>query len=385
MATLVQTERMTVPLMKPYLGVEEERSLAEAVRSGWIAQGPKVAEFERIVAAHTGAKHTVAVSNCTTALHLSFLILGIGPGDEVLVPSFSFIASANSVLYCGATPVFVDIDPITYNIDPTLLEEKITPRTKAILAVHQIGLAADMDAINAIAKKHNLTVVEDAACALGAEYKFKPVGNLGNITCFSFHPRKAITTGEGGMIATNDDSVAARARVMRTHGMSVSDIDRHKSKSVIIEEYQVLGYNYRMSDLQGAVGVEQMKKLNYILERRRAVAERYNSAFRNHDLIQIPFSTAENPHSYQSYMVQLKPTGKKSREQVMQELLDAGIATRRGIMSIHTEPLYRGMYPDVSLPVTEEATARCLILPLYVQMTEAEQDYVIDNVLETIG
>jgi dTDP-4-amino-4,6-dideoxygalactose transaminase len=384
MATIVQDKRMTVPVMKPYLGEEEENALVEAVRSGWIAQGPKVMEFERAVTDYIGAKHGVAVSNCTTALHMALRLLNIGEGDEVIVPSFTFIATANSVLYCGGTPVFVDIDARTYNLDPNLIEQQITPRTKAILAVHQIGLAADMDAIYGIARKHNLAVIEDAACALGATYKSKRVGSLGRITCFSFHPRKAVTTGEGGMIVTDDDEFAAQARVMRTHGMSVSDIDRHRANRVIIEEYHVLGYNYRMSDLHAAVGIQQMKKLDYVLARRRELAARYNRAFADSDYIGTPYETSDAPHSYQSYMIQLLPGTHKSREQIMQALLEEGIATRRGIMAIHTEPLYRERFPNVSLPVTEEATARTMILPLYVQMTQDEQDYVIENVLRYV-
>jgi dTDP-4-amino-4,6-dideoxygalactose transaminase len=370
---------MTIPITKPLFGEEEEQAVIQVIRSGWVVQGPKVAEFERLVATYVGAGQAVATSSCTTALHLALLLCGIGPDDEVIVPSLTFIATANAVYYTGATPVFVDIDPHTYNLDPDTLEAAMTPRTKAIMPVHQIGLAADMDHINAVAQRRGLAVIEDAAPALGATYKGKRVGGLGNLTCLSFHPRKVITAGEGGMILTDDEALAGRARILRTHGMSLSDLQRHQATSVTIEAYHDLGYNYRMSDLHAAVGIEQMKKLDLILRRREHIASRYNEAFADLDYVQLPFSSSEMPHSYQSYMIQFRPQAPKSRDQVMQDLLEVGVATRRGVMAIHLEPYYRDRFPHVKLPVAETAAQSTLLLPLYTTMTESEQDYVIEH------
>ncbi len=375
----VSTAKMHIPITKPCFGEEEERAVVQVLRSGWVVQGPKVAEFERLVAEYVGVRQAVATSSCTTALHLALTLRGIGAGDEVIIPSFTFIATANAVHYTGATPVFVDIDPQTYNIDPDCIEAAITPRTKAIMPVHQIGLAADMDRINTIAQRHGLVVIEDAAPALGAMYKSKQVGSLGNPTCFSFHPRKVITSGEGGMIVTDDDTLAERARTLRAHGMSLSDLARHQAQSVVIEEYHDVGYNYRLSDLHAAVGIEQMKRLDFMLAQRKRVAHLYNEAFADLEGVQLPFSSHEMPHSYQSYMIQLRPPMTKTREQVMQEMLEAGVATRRGVMAIHLEPYYHQRFPQVRLPVTETATRHTLILPNYATMTEAEQAYVIEH------
>lgn len=372
---------MNIPITKPLLGTEEELAVAQVVQSGWLVQGPKVAELEKVVAEYVGVRHTVATSSCTTALHLALLLCGIGPGDEVIVPSFTFIATANAVRHSGATPIFVDIDPYTYNINPECIEAAITPRTKAVMPVHQIGLAADMDRINLIARRHGLTVIEDAAPAIGATYKGRMVGGLGNPTCFSFHPRKVITSGEGGMILTDNEMIADRARLFRAHGMSLSDLARHQAKNVMIEEYHDVGYNYRMSDLHAAVGIEQMKKLDFMLTRRQAVATRYNEALRPLEFIRLSFSSPETPHTYQSYMIELLPRAPKTREQVMQELLDVGVATRRGVMAIHLEKAYsQSCSTWGQLPVTENAALNTLLLPIYATMTEAEQEYVIKHV-----
>jgi perosamine synthetase len=376
--------RMNIPITKPMFGEAEERAVVEVLRLGWVVQGPKVAAFERLVADYVGVPEAVATSSCTTALHLALVLLGIGAGDEVIVPSFTFIATANVVLYTGATPVFVDIDPQTYNLDPDGVEAAITSRTKAIMPVHQIGLAADMDRLNAIAQRHGLAVIEDAAPALGATYKGKRVGGLGNATCLSFHPRKVITAGEGGMILTADQALANRARILRTHGMSLSDLQRHHATSVAIEEYHDLGYNYRMSDLHAAVGIQQMQKLDFMLMRRQQIAARYHEAFVNLDCVQLPFSSHDQPHSYQSYIIQLRSQAPKTREQVMQEMLEAGVAIRRGVMAIHLEPYYRQRFPQVKLPVTEVAAQSTLLLPIYATMTDVEQEYVIDHLLRTL-
>ena len=376
---------MKIPITKPLVGPEEEAAVLEVLRSGWLVQGPKVEEFEHIVASYVGARYAIAASSCTTALHLALVLHGVGSGDEVLVPSFTFIATANAVRHAGAIPVFVDIDPHTFNISPDCIEAAITPRTRAIMPVHQIGLAADIDRINMIARRHDLVVIEDAAPAIGATYKDRKVGGLGNTTCFSFHPRKAITSGEGGMILTDEENLVERARLLRAHGMSLSDLTRHNAKNVVIEEYHDIGYNYRMSDLHAAVGIEQMKKLNFILTRRKAIAEQYDAALSDVPGVQLPFSSQETPHTYQSYMIRLLPQAVKTREQVMQELLEVGIATRRGVMAIHLEPAYAAYRPlHLRLPVTENAAQTTLLLPMYATMSEAEQAYVIRHLREIL-
>lgn len=367
-----------IPITKPYLGEEEAQAAAEVIRSGWIAQGPLVARFEEAIAARLGVAHVVATSNCTTALHLALLCSGISSGDEVIVPSFSFIATANAVLYAGAQPVFVDIDPRTFNIDPAKVEAAITPRTKAIIPVDQIGLAAELDAILEIAERYRLRVIEDAAPALGATFRGRPVGAISPVTCFSFHPRKSITTGEGGAIATNDAELAGRARTLRSHGASVSDLARHSAATVIIEAYEELGYNYRMTDIQAAIGLEQLKKLDAILVRRRELAERYNARLAEIPGVTPPYAPDDAPHTYQSYCVWLDPTITPPRETIMERMLAEGVATRRGVMAIHEEPYYAKRFGHVSLPVTEAATRQTLLLPLYMTMSNAEQDRVIE-------
>lgn len=367
-----------IPITKPCLDEEEIEAVAQAIRSGWIAQGPLVAQFERALAERLGVAHVVATSNCTTSLHLALLCAGIGPGDEVIVPSFTFIATANAVLYVGATPIFVDIDPRTYNVDPDCIEAAITPRTRAIMPVDQIGLAAELDPICEIAQRHGLRVIEDAAPALGAMYRGRPVGSISPITCFSFHPRKSITTGEGGAIATNDGAVAAKARLLRSHGASVSDLARHHASTVTIEQYELLGYNYRMTDIQAAIGGAQLRKLDGILALRQRLAQRYHTLLSTIDGITPPYAPLYAPHTYQSYCVRLDPAMCPSRDLVMERMLDQRIATRRGVMAIHEEPYYRERFGDVSLPVTEAATRQTVLLPLYATMTESEQDRVVE-------
>lgn len=371
--------KMQIPITKPYMDEAEAQAAAQAIRSGWIVQGPMVQAFEKAVAERLGVAHAVAVTNCTSALHLALICSGVGPGDEVIVPSFSFIASANAVLHANATPVFVDIDAHTYNIDPTLIEAAITERTKAIIPVAQIGLPSDLDAVLEIANRHGLKVIEDAAPAIGATYKGKAVGAISPVTCFSFHPRKSISTGEGGLITTNSAEIAEHARVLRAHGASVSDLVRHQATRVVIEEYTELGYNYRMTDIQAAVGIEQLKKLDYILERRQALALRYKQLLDGIEGITPPYVPAEATHTYQSYAIWLDLKVVPSRELIMERMLERGVATRRGVMAIHEEPYYkhtRGV--NISLPVTEAATRQTLLLPIYTTMTAEEQDYVVE-------
>lgn len=370
----------TIPVARPYIGAEEEHAVVDVLRSGWITQGPRVAEFEQKFSAYVGCSHAVAVSSCTTALHLALVALGIGAGDEVICPSLSFIATANSIAYVGATPVFGDIDLATYNLDPDCIEALITPRTKAILVVHQIGLPAEMNTLLQIARKHNLAVVEDAACAIGSEYDGKRIGTpLGTLACFSFHPRKVLTTGEGGMITTSDAALAERLRRLRQHAMSLSDVARHSARQVVTETYDEVGFNFRMTDVQAAIGITQLSRLDGFLERRRHLAERYTAALQHLPWMLTPTVPANCRHNYQSYMVRLigQPAG--HRDAIMQELLEKKISTRRAIMAIHRELPYHSPMWDRSLPHTNLATDTGLILPLFHQMTESEQDYVIES------
>ncbi|PYN97135.1 MAG: aminotransferase DegT [Candidatus Rokuibacteriota bacterium] len=375
-----------IPITRPYIGDEEEAAAIAVLRSGWLTQGPKVTEFEAAFADYVGAEHAIAVSNCTAALHLALRALDIGPGDEIICPTLTFIATANAVVYCGATPVLVDVDSATYNIDPDAVAAAITPSTRAILAVHQLGLPADLERLNALADKHELTLIEDAACAAGARYHDVRIGRPhGMLACFSFHPRKSITTGEGGMITTSDPTLAARVRRLRQHGMSLSDLDRHRGATIQFESYPEIGFNYRMTDLQAAVGVEQLRKLERVLTRRRALAHRYTEALASVPHLTTPVEPAGLAHPFQSYMVRISPEASVGRDALMTRLLAEGIATRRGVMCIHREAPYRKLLGDVVLPTAERVSDEGLILPLYAQMTEAEQRTVIAALAAALG
>lgn len=373
---------MNIPVAKPYLGREEETAAVEAIRSGWVSQGPKVKEFEEMFASYVGAKYAIATTSCTTALHSALVVSGIGTGDEVIVPSLSFIATANSVVHAGATPVFADIDPDTCNVTVETIEKVITNKTKAIMPVHQMGLPVDLDPIMDLCEKRGLVLIEDAACAIGSEYKGKKIGGHGNIACFSFHPRKIITTGEGGMITTDDPEITERLRRLRHHGMSVSDVERHESKKVVIEKYSEIGYNYRMTDIQAAIGIVQMKRLPEIITRRRELSERYNKALSEIPGIRVPAVPDYAFHNYQSYWIEVLDGAGISRDDLMRQFLKSGIATKRGVMAIHLERPYKGF--AASLPATERITKNTIILPLYPSMTREEQDYVIETMREIL-
>ena len=381
MSTTARKPATTIPVAKPFFGAEEENALVAALRSGWVSQGPRVAEFELRFAEYVGAAHAVALSSCTTALHLAMIAAGVKAGDEVLCPSLSFIATANCIRYVGAEPVFVDIDPVTYNLDPNRVEEAITSHTRAILAVHQIGLPAPMKELEEIAERRGLVLIEDAACAIGSEYVGDKIGlPHSRLACFSFHPRKILSTGEGGMITTNDGELAIRLRRLRQHGMSTSDLARHGATRIAFESYDELGYNYRMTDLQAAIGLEQLRRLDGMLARRRHLASRYSAELSKVPWLQPPVEPAGYRHNYQSYMVRLKADAPMTRDEVMQSLLDSGISTRRGIMASHREAPYADKDWSKLLPETERATHETMILPLFHLMTEEEQDYVIDCV-----
>jgi perosamine synthetase len=373
------TATTTIPVARPSIGDREELAVLEVLRSGWITQGPRVAEFERAFSAYIGCRHAIAVSSCTTALQLALLAQGVGPGDEVICPSLSFIATANSIASTGATPVFADIDLATYNLNPAQLEGLVTERTRAILVVHQIGLAADMDALSAIAQRHGLPIIEDAACAIGSSYKDELIGRpIGRMACFSFHPRKILTTGEGGMITTDEDELAERLRRLRQHAMSLSDVARHNARTLATETYDEVGYNYRMTDMQAAIGLVQLDRLPGFLTRRRALAANYTQALQSLDWLECPTVPANSEHNYQSYMVRLTDATSATRDRIMQTLLERNISTRRSIMAIHREAPYRSSRWDARLPVTNRVTETGFILPLFHDMTEEDQDRVVD-------
>lgn len=365
-----------IPIAMPVLAEEEADAARAAVLSGWVSQGPQVAAFEREFAAFVGAPFACAVSNCTTALQLALTALDIGPGDEVITASHSFIATANSIRNQGAVPVFVDVDPETYNIDPGRLADAMNPRTRAIIAVHQMGMPCDLEALTMLADRHGVPLIEDAACAAGSEILIKErwerIGRPhGRIACFSFHPRKVITTGEGGMLTTADAELDRKFKLLRQHGMSVPDTVRHGSAQVIFEEYLVSGYNYRMTDMQAAIGRKQLERLPDLVARRRAVAARYTELLGNLEGLRLPAEPEWARSNWQSYCVRLP--NRLDQRSVMQSLLDQGIATRRGIMCSHREPPYAKAEQRHDLRHSELAQDRSILLPIYAQMSETEQ------------
>jgi len=415
-----------IPITKPFLSEEEARAASSAVLSGWVTQGPKVKEFEDDFARYVGAEHACAVSNCTAALHMALLAVGVQPGDVVVTVSHSFIATANAVRHCCAEPVFIDIDPSTYNMDPGALErflaeecevrngipcyrhigslakgsspirsffgsgEQVSDgigRVAAVLAVHQMGMPCDLEKINGIAKRFGIKVIEDAACAIGSEISlnggksWEKIGRPhGDVACFSFHPRKVITTGEGGMITTKDPGLDAKFRLLRHHGMTVSDTARHNAGSIIFEEYAMTAFNYRMTDIQAAIGIEQLKKIDVIVDERRRLAEEYNRALGHLDGFVIPVDREYTRTNRQSYPLMIEGCSGAEQVSFMQKLLDSGITTRRGIMNAHQEPPYSDIRRR--LEASERARDAVVLLPLYNGLKKDEQDHVIKTIKE---
>jgi perosamine synthetase len=378
------TERF-IPVIRPWMDQREVEAAGRVILSGWVTQGPEVAAFEKDFAAYVGAQHACAVSSCTTALHLALLAAGVREKSEVITVSHSYIATANSVRYCGATPVFIDISPDTFNMNPDLIEKAITPQTTAILCVHQIGMPCDMKSIMEIARRHSLPVVEDAACAIGSELLFgenwEKIGKPhGDISCFSLHPRKLLTTGDGGMLTTSNPEWDKYFRLMRHHGMDVSAAARHEAKDIIFESYPLVAYNYRMTDIQAAIGRVQLSRLPEIVQRRRLLAAPYHERLSQIPGLKVPFEPEWARSNWQSYCVRLPK--KSNQRRVMQLMLDCGIATRRAVMCSHREKAYEDVPTPWPLVESEKAQDRCIILPLYHQMTEDDQDFVISKLHE---
>jgi dTDP-4-amino-4,6-dideoxygalactose transaminase len=392
-----------IPFARPWMGEAEADAARRAILSGWVTQGPEVLAFEREFAAAVGAPFACAVSSCTTALHIALVALGVRPGDDVVTVSHSFIATANCIRYCGARPVFVDVEPSTYNIDPARVEAAITSRTRALLVAHQLGMPCDLASILAVAARRGLPVIEDAACAIGSEIgwqgRWEPIGKpRADVACFSFHPRKLVSTGDGGMLTTGDADYDAEFRLLRQHGMSVPDSVRHASATVINESYPTLGFNYRLTDIQAAIGREQLKRLPAMIARRREQAARYRDLLANLPAVIPPAQPAWARSNWQTYTLRLAP-GLEQRT-VMQQMLDAGVSTRRGVMNAHRE----GAYPKGTwscgpahdtctcagpgcqwLRTSETIQDTGIALPMFHDMTEADQERVVATLRAACG
>ena len=370
-----------INVMKPWLGAEEVAAVTEAIESGWVAQGPRVAEFEAKFRDLLGAEHAIAVSSCTTALHLALVVAEIGPGHDVIVPSFSFIATTNAPVYVGANPVFADVDVTTGNLTRETVEAALTPHTQAVILVHQGGIPADANGVRALCEPRGIVVIEDAACAAGSKAQGRPVAAGAAIAAFSFHPRKLITTGEGGMLTTGNAEWAARARRLREHAMSVGAAERHQSTLPAAEEYLELGFNYRMTDVQAAMGLVQLDRLAPIVARRRQIAAAYQNAFAGIRGLRCVTDPPGCESNYQSFWIEITSKFPLDRESLLSHLATREISARRGIMAAHRQPAYKG-HPTAPLPYTERLTDRTLILPVFHQMTEDELQRVIDAVLD---
>jgi len=369
-----------IQIATPSLGEEEWQSLREPIESGWLTQGPKVAAFETAFAQRHQVKHAIAVTSATTGLHLALAALDIGPGDEVIVPAFTWVATANVVIYCGATPVFADVDRVTFNIDLNDLMQRVTPRTKAIIPVHLFGLCVDIDKVRA-ALRPDIKIVEDAACAAGAGLRGRPAGSLGNLGVFSFHPRKSITTGEGGMVTTNDDKLAEQVKRMRNHGASISEEERHRGpRPYLLPDFETLGFNYRMTDLQGAVGLVQLTKLDRFINERARMAAMYRKHLADLHWLRMPEEHSEGRHAWQACVTYVDPqTAPMPRNMIMETLQQQGVATRPGTHAVHMLKYYRqrfGLRPD-DYPGARDCDQNTMAIPLHNKLLPDDYEHVV--------
>lgn len=374
-----------ISISVPSIGVDELNSIKDSIESGWLTQGPKVGEFERAFAEQHGVRHAIATTSCTTALHLMLLAAGVGPGDEVIVPSFTWVSTANAVEYCGAVPVLCDVDTETYNISVESILDKITFSTKAILVVHLFGLCVDVDAIKSKVSP-DIIILEDCACAAGANLRGVPAGKLGLAGAFSFHPRKSITTGEGGMLTTSDAKIAALATQLRNHGAQISEETRHQGeKPFMLPNFDVLGYNYRMTDIQGAIGVVQLGKLRRFISERERIAKAYRQLLAQISWIKTPTPPTEGQHAWQSYVTLIdEEQSKFTRDQIMEKLHERGIATRPGTHAIHMLEYYQRKYDfkDDDLPGAKHCALNTLALPMHNHLTMSDLQYIADSLIE---
>jgi dTDP-4-amino-4,6-dideoxygalactose transaminase len=374
-------EKRNIPIALPSTGEEEWQAARAPLVEGWLTQGPRVAAFEKAFAQQHQVRHALAATSCTTALHLILTALDIGPGDEVIVPAFTWVSTANVVVYCGATPVFADVDRSTYNIDPTSVRARITPRTRAIIAVHLFGLCADLGALAAVAGK--IPIIEDAACAAGSSFFGRPAGSIGLAGAFSFHPRKSITTGEGGMVTTNDDALADKVNMLRNHGASVSEEQRHSGPHpYLLPDFNLLGFNYRMTDLQGAVGLVQLGKLDRFIAERQRWADYYAAELASVPWLRVPQVPAGYAHGWQAYVCYVdERKAPRPRNEIMDLLQDAGISTRPGTHAVHMLGYYRerfGLKPE-DFPVARDCNQQSMAIPLHNRMNEADYSYVVST------